>query len=86
MSSSSQHFSSPPPLQPDSKPVSLSFPKFATPEQENTVAVITLNAPERLNALSTVEMLDLLDALHWIEGQKRIIVTVLTGMGRFFSA
>ena len=50
------------------------------------VATITLNRPEKLNAI-TDEMLSLLDeAIDWIRTDDDVRVVVLTGAGRAFSA
>jgi enoyl-CoA hydratase/carnithine racemase len=54
-------------------------------EERGDVAVITLNRPEKLNAIS-VEMLDLLfDAVERIAGSGSIGAVVLNGRGRAFS-
>lgn len=49
---------------------------------DGTVARITLNRPDRRNALSMALMTELVDALHQVEGQ----VVVLDGAGPCFSA
>jgi enoyl-CoA hydratase/carnithine racemase len=54
-------------------------------EQQGDVAVISLNRPEKLNAIS-VEMLDLLfDAIEEVGRSDVIAAAVLTGRGRAFS-
>ena len=54
-------------------------------ETRGDIAVITLNRPEKLNAIS-VEMLDaLLDAVEEIGRSDPIGAAVLTGRGRAFS-
>ena len=47
---------------------------------------MTLNRPEKLNALSTVLMAELREALTTIEIDPEIRVVILTGAGRAFSA
>ncbi|KAJ9478318.1 3,2-trans-enoyl-CoA isomerase [Pseudozyma hubeiensis] len=79
---SSTKFTSPPPAQPDSAPVALSF----VPNCDNRVAVITLNAPEKLNALGWADYKCITQCLEWVALQPDIIVTIFTGKGRYFSA
>lgn len=50
------------------------------------IAIVTLNQPKRLNALSQQLYCYLADCLREIEKREDIYVTVLTGSGRFFSA
>ena len=74
-------------LKPDSKPISLSFPNpSGKPGHEGTIAVITLDAPMQLNAMRLQDTHQLIDTLQWIAAQHKILFTVLTGNGRFFSA
>lgn len=49
-------------------------------------AILQLNKPRRLNALSLSEFYDLANALYEIDRLRNVVVTVLTGTGRFFSA
>lgn len=79
---SSAKFTSPPPVQPDSVPVALSFAHNC----DNRVAVITLNAPEKLNALGWADYKCITQCLEWIALQPDILVTIFTGKGRYFSA
>jgi len=58
---------------------------FLTPEEEN-IAVITLNRPEVLNALSTEILQELDSALEEIRKDEKIKAVVITGAGRAFSA
>jgi enoyl-CoA hydratase/carnithine racemase len=48
---------------------------------ENAVATVTLNRPERRNALSTPLLRDLLGALAWCRDESGVRVVVLTGAG-----
>lgn len=89
-----------PPLLPTSSPISLSFPSFkasandasatdaSAPEPDNTgrVAVLTFNTPQKLNAMTWRDWTRLAQAMEWIDRQEHVLVTVLTGNGRFFSA
>ena len=49
-------------------------------------AIITLSQPAKLNALTMHEFGDVAALLHEIDARADILVTVLTGTGRFFSA
>ena len=53
---------------------------------ENGVAVLTLNRPERLNALSSAMLADLLEALPRLADDPSVGVVVLAGAGRGFCA
>ena len=74
-------------LKPDSTPASLSFPNpTGKSEHEGIIALITLNAPERLNAVRSEDMRAIAETLQWIAAQDKVVFTVITGRGRFFSA
>lgn len=80
-----------PPTTVDSKSVQLSFPAHASPDDEakqthGFVAVVTLDNAAVLNALTRDEIMLLIATLQWIGEQPEILVVVLTGRGRFFSA
>lgn len=53
---------------------------------DGRVGVITLNRPEKLNALSQELLFELNDALHEMEADDSIRTLVLKGSGRAFSA
>ena len=55
-------------------------------ETADGVATLTLNRPDRLNALSTPIMEGLLEALPRLAGDRAIGAVVLTGAGRAFCA
>jgi Delta3-Delta2-enoyl-CoA isomerase len=55
-------------------------------EYDGALAVITLNKPSKLNALTKDEFYQLAQTLNEIATRDEIIATVLTGRGRFFSA
>lgn len=55
-------------------------------EVENGIATITLNRPERLNALTRELLMSLSDALAGVAKDESIRVVCLTGAGRAFSA
>src|SRR5579875_2992533 len=61
--------------------------QFITAEQRGAVAVITLNRPDKLNALSFALMRELDEALSGYESAEAVRAVVLTGAGeRAFSA
>ena len=53
---------------------------------QGRVAIITLNRPEKLNALSGPHYFLLGDRLREVAQRDDISITVLTGSGRYFSA
>ncbi len=55
-------------------------------EKKETIAYITLNRPEKLNALSQEMMAELRHVLNDIDGDDAVRVVILTGAGRAFSA
>jgi enoyl-CoA hydratase len=55
-------------------------------DEEKGVAIITLNRPNALNALSSSVMKELLTALNDYDGNDRVRCIVLTGGSRIFSA
>lgn len=57
-------------------------------DRENTGAIarLTLNAPERLNALSDAMLAELAEAFIRLEGERDIRVVVLAGAGKAFCA
>lgn len=50
------------------------------------IATITLNRPERLNAFTDTLFREMLDALHQVEQDDSLRVTIVTGAGRGFCA
>lgn len=52
----------------------------------NRIALITINRPEKLNALNLDLYYELSNKLREIEKRDDISITVITGTGRFFSA
>ena len=55
-------------------------------EDLGAVSILTLNRPEKLNALSNELISAIMDALDGIELDRAIRAVVITGMGRAFSA
>jgi enoyl-CoA hydratase/carnithine racemase len=53
---------------------------------EDRVARLTLERPERLNALSRRTLADLADAARYLDARREVRATVVTGRGRSFSA
>jgi enoyl-CoA hydratase/carnithine racemase len=64
------------------------MPQFETLgyEEQDGIAIITLNRPERLNALNTVMHRELYHAWEHVLRDDRLTVVVLTGSGRAFCA
>ena len=55
-------------------------------EKKDSIAIITLNAPEKLNAISTKMKSSLLTALNELNKDDGVKVVILTGAGRGFCA
>ncbi len=55
-------------------------------EREEGISIITLNRPERLNAINFELIEEFLDYLDYLENNYDINVVILTGEGRAFSA
>ena len=55
-------------------------------EVKDRIAHITLNRPEKLNALSNNLRAELIHAMKWAESEPEVGVIVLAGSGRAFSA
>ena len=54
--------------------------------KKEAICYLTLNRPEKLNALNTIMMSEIREALDVIEADPDIRVAILTGAGRAFSA
>ncbi len=63
-------------------------PSFRTValDASTPVATLTLNRPERLNALSSVTLTELIEACRWLDTQPDIRVVIVNGAGRAFCA
>ncbi|MFT5196676.1 MAG: enoyl-CoA hydratase/carnithine racemase [Cellvibrionaceae bacterium] len=55
-------------------------------EKDGPIGRLTLNSPEKLNALSRQRLIDLIDAARWFDQQPEIKVVIIKGEGRAFSA
>ncbi|OCK91350.1 ClpP/crotonase [Cenococcum geophilum 1.58] len=64
----------------------MSAEEAITIEYRGKVAIVTLNQPKKLNALTSDLYYRLAMCMHEVAGRDDIYVTVLTGKGRFFSA
>jgi len=53
-------------------------------EKKNNIATVTLNRPEKLNALNPQMMVELVDAFHEVNRDDEALVLVITGAGRGF--
>ena len=54
--------------------------------KKDAICYLTLNRPEKLNALNPVMMSEFREALDVVEADPDIRVAILTGAGRAFSA
>ena len=63
-------------------------PPFSTIvlDTNGPVAALQLNRPERLNALSTVMLREIIEACAWLDTQADVKVVVVSGAGRAFCA
>lgn len=55
-------------------------------EKDGPIGRLTLNSPEKLNALSRQRLIDLIEAARWFDKQPEIKVVIVKGEGRAFSA
>jgi len=55
-------------------------------EKAEGIATLTLNRPEKLNAINETMAVELLDAITKVEQDKDVKVFIITGTGRAFSA
>ena len=64
------------------------MPEFNTllVEAEGPRGAITLNRPEKLNALSGELLEEMVEAARWLDSQPDVKVVVVSGLGRAFSA
>jgi enoyl-CoA hydratase/carnithine racemase len=60
--------------------------KDITITYQDRIAIITLNIPKKLNALSGDHYYLLGERLREVDKRDDITITVVTGTGRFFSA
>ena len=71
-------------------PVAYSKPIMADQEilreYRGKIALITLNCPQKLNALSGEGYYKLARAMNEVAEREDVYITILTGKGRFFSA
>ncbi|MEY2807408.1 MAG: hypothetical protein RIR65_1825, partial [Planctomycetota bacterium] len=59
-------------------------PKHFRYHEEDGVAVVRLDRPERLNALTFASYRELTDAFHWLRTRDQARAVLLTGTGRAF--
>jgi len=60
--------------------------RYLLSAREGSLAVVTLNRPERRNALSLDLMLELIDCLSAIEADREVRAVILAAAGRVFSS
>ena len=61
-------------------------PQSVTVVYEGRLAIVTLSNPKKLNALSQEDYYHLAALLREIAERDEILITLLIGQGRFFSA
>jgi enoyl-CoA hydratase/carnithine racemase len=66
--------------------MSTSSPSPVSIEYRSSIAIITLNKPQKLNSLTKDEFYDLATLLREADARPKVFVTLLIGKGRFFSA
>ena len=64
----------------------MSNEQLVTVTYQDRLAIVTLNRPDKLNALNQDLYYLLGERLREIDQRQDIFITVLTGRGRFFSA
>lgn len=64
----------------------MAAPQTVTVEYNDNLAIVTLNNQEKLNALSQEDYYKLATTLREIAQHDEVLVTLLIGKGRFFSA
>jgi 1,4-dihydroxy-2-naphthoyl-CoA synthase len=57
-----------------------------TLQRKGNIAIITLNKPQKLNAMTSEDYFRVAVLLHEVATMDDITITILTGTGRFFSA
>lgn len=55
-------------------------------EVQGALGRLTLNRPERLNAISATTLQELVEAARWFDSHRELRVVILSGAGRAFSA
>lgn len=60
--------------------------KFLKIEKKDKIAVLSFNRPKELNALNTEVLLELEEAIKFIESDNEVVVLILTGIGKAFVA
>ena len=65
-------------------PTTSGRPRYVTYEKRDGVAVVTLNRPEKLNALSREVLVDLLEVLEAVNRDPEVRAVVIAGAGRGF--
>ena len=64
----------------------LPLEQWITLEYQDRIAIITINRPDKLNALPKDGFYRITQCLREIETHDEVLVTLLTGKGRFFCA
>ncbi|HAE50996.1 MAG: enoyl-CoA hydratase [Tistrella sp.] len=71
-----------------SRPAAVTPPDFTTltVTLENAVARVTLNRPDKANAMNAPMWVELKAAMEWLDETPQARVGIITGAGRFFTA
>lgn len=64
----------------------MASPSVITTDYRGRVAVITINNPQKLNALNQQQYYALSQALREVATHDEVFITLLIGKGRYFSA
>lgn len=64
----------------------LPLEQWVTLQYQDRVAIITIDRPDKLNALPKDGFYRITQCLREIETHEEVLVTLLTGKGRFFCA
>src|SRR5258705_8827846 len=67
------------------RPLAMNFETLAI-ELSGSIGRLTLNRPERLNAMSSMMLRELAEAARWFDSQPEVRVVIVRGSGRAFSA
>ncbi len=55
-------------------------------ETSDKIAILRFNRPDQLNAMNFLMMGEIIEAIHWVNGNEEISVGVICGTGRAFMA
>jgi enoyl-CoA hydratase/carnithine racemase len=67
------------------RPLAMNFETLVV-EVDGSIGRLTLNRPERLNAMNATMLRELAEAARWFDSQRDVGVVIVRGAGRAFSA